>query len=783
MRANATLANFAGGELSPHLHARNDLDLYKTGLERAFNFFTTALGPSIYRAGFRMMHFTRNNQKGWLRKFQFNDQQTYWLEMTNEKIRFYKEDGVITQTPKNITGITQANPGVVTIAGHGWANGDEVFLENIIGMTELNGRSVVLSAVAANTFALKDVFGNNIDTTGYGAYVSGGAASRIYEIASPYTEAQIPYVQMTQNADTMYLTHKSHAPRKLTRTAHDNWTLATYARTNDPFTGAGNYPAAVAFTDDGRLVYGGTTNDPEKLFFSRAPDSSGTHYEDHTGGTNPTDAVVFRLAPVRGEVDAIRWITNTDRFLVVGTYSTVRRVFGATEEQSITANSITSRVTSGFGVDEARPASNGAEVYYIQRGRQILRSFEFDYRSDGYRTTDENLLADHLAYPGIFELADAQGQPDILWAARTDGMLLGVTYKNTEEITGWHRHALGGAHVNDFGTSVAFARVLSVGAMPRDNDNDQMWAVVERKIGGRTVRTVEQQTDRPHYPQFEDFYTGDETDDRRRYNNALYELQKQAVHLDMALSYDGSDNGAITIDPAAGATVQGNTGVQFVASGAFFTAGMVGRELWKKYDTTGGGGGQAVITGYTNSTTVTCTIKAAFDNADVVPAGDWFLTTDEVTGLWHMEGETVNVITDGGVHNTALVENARIQLETQASVVHVGYKYRGILKTLNIDAGSRTGSAQNKRRNMRECAIAFLNSGGASFGTDLYHLEPLEFRAGNDPMDRPVPLYTGVKIQSYRDSWEDEKRVFVVQDEPLPCTVMVIDAFVNTSDE
>ena len=72
-----------------------------------------------------------------------------------------------------ITGITQADPGVVTAAAHGWANGDVVLITDVSGMTEVNDEYFTIANVTTNTFEL-----SGVDTSGYTAYSSGGTADR-----------------------------------------------------------------------------------------------------------------------------------------------------------------------------------------------------------------------------------------------------------------------------------------------------------------------------------------------------------------------------------------------------------------------------------------------------------------------------------------------------------------------------------------------------------------------------------------------------------------------------
>lgn len=79
---------------------------------------------------------------------------------------------------RDITAITQATPGVVTAAGHGFSDGDVVWLSGVAGMTAVNQRYYVVASAATDTFALTTLDGSGVDTTGYSAYSSGGKVTR-----------------------------------------------------------------------------------------------------------------------------------------------------------------------------------------------------------------------------------------------------------------------------------------------------------------------------------------------------------------------------------------------------------------------------------------------------------------------------------------------------------------------------------------------------------------------------------------------------------------------------
>jgi hypothetical protein len=781
MITNALKQDFSGGEVSGKVSGRSDLPLYKSVMEWIQNFIALPQGPVTYRAGMTYVHHTRLHKYAVFIPFLFNDTQAYLIEATDLKFRFYKSTGIITEADKTITAITQTVPAQVTSAAHGYNNGDEVFINDVAGMTQINGRSYIVANKSTNTYELNDEFGNQINASGYSAYTSGGHSNRIYEITTPYTEADLQTLTYAQNADTMYIVSRFYAPRKLIRTGETNWTLNTFVRTSDPFTGSTEWPGAVTFTSDGAIMYGGTIGHPETIFKSRGPGSGGvSRFDDFTQPATPTatDAVTFTLAPIHGKVDSIRWLSNTDKFIVAGTYGSVRRIYGSSEDQPITPTSINARSVNAYGAAKIKPVPNGPQMLYVQRNGTIIRSVEYDYQIDGYQSLDKNLVSDHILGPGVVQICSQFGNPEILWGVRSDGLLAGLTYNDKENKYGWHRHKMADGDVEWAET------------MPRESNQDILWTITKRFINGRTVRHVEFMTDLPRYPEKLNFYTGvlNKADDDKRYQNALYEKQKFAVHVDSSVSYDGSALGTALssqVTPGAGATVVGTTGVTMTASTATFTASMVGRQIWKKYDEDGIGGGRFRIDAFSSSTVVTGTILTAFDSVEVITPGNWFLTASTISGLHHLEDTEVSIVIDGAIHPSRTVTNGVITLDPgkAASVITIGLPYVGLLQSMAIDQGGQSGPAVTKIKNMKECHIKFINSAGVAFGTNPYDIEKIDFRTTAQITGRPIPLFSGVKNQTYEDHSEREKHLYIVQNVPLPCTVSYMDTYISTTDE
>lgn len=225
---NLIQPSFAAGELSPSLWARTDLAKYHVGAALLRNFFVRYSGGASNRAGTQYVGRCLPGINR-LIPFTFSTLQSYALVFSALKMRVVMDGGFVLETAQAITGITRANPGVLTYTGSDPANGDWMYLEGIGGMTELNGRIVIVGNVnaGANTFELKSWDNININTSAFTAYTSGGTMERVYTIDSPYAAADLALLKFTQSADVMTLTHTDYAPRTLTRTGHTSWAFTT----------------------------------------------------------------------------------------------------------------------------------------------------------------------------------------------------------------------------------------------------------------------------------------------------------------------------------------------------------------------------------------------------------------------------------------------------------------------------------------------------------------------------------------------------------------------------
>ena len=488
-----------------------------------------------------------------------------------------------------------------------------------------------------------------------GQITSGGAA---YEISTPYSHTEVFDIKFAQSADVMYLCHKNHAVRKLSRTGHTSWTLSTVSFTETSTThllnGTDNNPKSVSFFEQ-RLVFAGTTNHPQTLWFSKSGD-----YENFTTGTADADAMIYTIAS--NQVNAIESIKATRTLIVMTTGGEFTVSSGATDDP-VTPTNLNIRKQSNYGSAGVDALSIGNSTIFLQRAKRKIRELSYNFDSDGYLAPDLTILSEHISSSGIIQM-DYQQEPfSIVWCVRTDGKLVGMTYNRLQDVVAWHAHDFGGTD----------AKCKSVAVIDIDTNEDQVYVIVERTINGSTKKYVEYLT--PY-----DF------------NSSLTTFH----YVDSGLAYSGS------------------------------------------------------------ATTI-------------------------LSGLNHLEGETVKVIVNGATHPDRVVSSGQISLDRSATTAKVGLGYVSSLQTMRLDEGAR-GTDQTKTKRIYDVTVRFFETVGAKVGPNETNLDEIPFRDSSASMSDPVPLFTGDKETEFPSDYGTDGFVLVKQEQALPMTILAIYARLELYD-
>jgi len=447
-------------------------------------------------------------------------------------------------------------------------------------------------------------------------------------------------------------------------------------------------------------------------------------------------------------VNVIRWFSPDEKGLLVGTVGGEWVIRAASLSDAISPTNVTAKKSTSYGSANISPVQVGKATIHLQRSTKKFREFLYFYDVDGFRANDLTILSEHITKEGIVELAYMREPQSIIWAVRTDGALIGMTYERDLDAlrAGWHRHEVGG-----FGDAAnGIAMVESIAVIPNsDATRDELWMVVKRYVNGAVVRYIEYTTK---------FF--DINDD-----------QHDAFFVDCGLTYD--------VPKTITAITKANPGVVTSASHGFSNGDRV-----RLYDVMG----MTEVNGETYTVANVATNTFELSGVDTtsyttyVSAGVARKLVSTVSGLTHLEGQSVTVCADGAPQPNKTVSAGAITLSTSAAVVHVGLGYNSDAQMLRLEAGAADGTALGKTRRIHRVGFLLNRSLGLQIGTSLGDLDTLTFRTSADPMTRAPALYTGIISETLSSDHDFQNQIAWRQSQPLPSTILAVMPQMVTQD-
>jgi hypothetical protein len=236
------------------------------------------------------------------------------------------------------------------------------------------------------------------------------------------------------------------------------------------------YPSAVVLYE-GRLGFAGTTRFPQTIWLSAIDD-----FFNFALGTTAADALELSLVDSGGNItlNRIRWLMPAENMLV-GTTHGEYRLIGSGDDPLSPVTPPRNRIQSTFGSDTVQPLKVGAALLFAQRQGSKLREMSYDERTQTtYVARDLTVTSNHLLQTArIVQLAYQPEPTSVVWAVRSDGQLLGLTYDLSEQVVAWFRWVTDGV-------------IESVCTIPHPTANaHQVWMTVRRTLGEAETRCVE----------------------------------------------------------------------------------------------------------------------------------------------------------------------------------------------------------------------------------------------------------------------------------------------------
>jgi hypothetical protein len=820
-RVHPFQTNFTAGELSPKLHGQVDFKKYNNGVETLKNMIVFPQGGATRRYGSRFVCEVKNSANATrLIPFEFNIEQTYILEFGNQYIRFYKDSGQITEATKSITGITKANPAVVTAASHGYSNGDHVWINDVGGMTELNGRRFTIANVTSTTFEL-----SGVDSSNYTTYTSGGTAAKVYEIATEYTSAQLSELQFAQSADVMYIVHPSHEPTKLTRTGHTSWSITDVDFEKGPYLDANTSTTTIALSSHtvgtGRTMTasattginaddGFQTTDIGRLVKYR------TGHLKITGYTSTTVVEVEILADAGSSSGSTDWslgaYSNTTGFPRAVSFFEQRLVFAGSTSYPQTIWGSQSGIYENFDEGDAEAAD--AFIYTIAANkvnaiRWLAPSKDLIVGTAGSefkvsRPTGEPLQPDNINIQqqttyGVYPLRPIQIGNLILFVQRQQRKVRQFYYRFEDDAYTAPDMTILAEHITDTGIKeVDYAQepdaiywavrndgVLLGMTFNREEDvvawhRHEFGGSIKYTFDGASVVTTN--TDDANNNGYitissHGFNTGDKIiyetgggtavdglEDGKEY----YIYARDANTVELALTYKQAiDRTVVQLADGSG-TSHSIASIAKVISVASIPEGgedqvwcIVKRRI---------NGSIVQYVEYLDKTVNTDSTLIGVVNGD----------SSSLTSLDHLEGESSTILIGDAVYPKQTVTSGAITISlpstTSTKTVEVGLGYTSTLKTLRVEAGGQAGTSQGRKKRYNEVMVRLLNTVGATINGDQ-----LPFRTSSTPMGQNIPEFTGDKRVTNL-GWDRDGQITVEQTQPLPMTILGITGTLVTSD-
>jgi hypothetical protein len=586
-----------------------------------------------------------------------------------------------------------------------------------------------------------------------------------YEIATPYTTADLADLSFTQSADVLYIAHRNYGPRRLSRLGPTNWTLAQLPYADGPYlslNGTATTLTASATTGTVTLTASSVTGINGGAGFSA--NDIGRYVRILIGATwgvaqisaftSTTVVSALVLLPIGGTTATTVWRLGS-WYGVEGSSATARYPGAVTFNQD--------RLT--FASTWAEPnridASNSGD--YINFTPTRLDGTVVDSNALAFSLNSSKVNAINWLVSDEWGLLAGTASSEWVVAASTTQVALTPTNVNAKQITNY-----GGTNVPPvrIGKSTLFVQ--------------------------RTKRKLREMT----------------------YQFTLGTFQAPDISLvSEHLTKGGIKEMAVQLAPHATVWLVTNEGVlvgiiydkdqdvvgwhrhqlggfsdvaqtlpPVVESIAAIPNTSIDRDdLWMVV--------QRTING---STVRTVELMQKFwEDGDTLPDA-YFVdcgatysgaATNTITGLTWLVGQTVSVLADGSVHPNCLVSaGGAITLQRNVTKAQIGLGYNSTGKTMRIEAGGADGPAQGKLKRIHRSIFRFFQSVGLNVQATNGNSYPQPWRTSADLMDNPVALYTGDKRWSWEGSYELEGQVSWTQSDPLPSNVLMVSAQLDTQD-
>ena len=762
-RVNAIQTNFTGGQISPRLFGRVDVESYRNSLKTLNNMIVYPQGGAGRRFGTMHVGEGKDSAAGTDRKFrlvpfEYSDTNAYCLEFGHNYIRFYAQSAQV-----------QSGGSAVEVSTtYTDAQLDELQFAQSADVLYIAHRSHPVRQLVRNSatsFTLSEVvfvdgpyLDDNTTSTTIAASATSGSVT-LTASASFFTSSHVGAIFRITNSGTTGYAKVTAFTNATTVTAAVQSALGgTSAVTTwreGAFSTERGYPGCITFFEQ-RLCLAGTAHRPQTVWVSKVDD-----YENFTPGANDDDPIPFTIAA--NKVNIIQWLSQARNSLFIGTVGAEWQVKGA-NNAAITPSNIIVRQQTSEGSARIQPVPIKNALLVIQRGGEKLHEVTFDFLTDSFQAPDLTLLSEDITSGGITHF-DAQRTPDpIIWAVLSDGTLSAMTYQPDQKIQAWHKHTIGGAASAATITVTDYANIaVSTDIVVTKSDGSTVTFSSEASSGDAPSTTNGWRPNESNNTTADNIYTAINA-------HADFTVANPAANVVTVTETQKAGTGPITLkssDPVRVATADESYAVaeSIAVIPKDITAGIYIDQVWLGVKRTVNGATKRYIE-YIDSTLNT--------DSSLTYSGS---STSSISGLSHLEGQTVAVKVDDAPQPDKVVSSGAISISPAGTAAEVGLPYTHTLTTLPPEFGAQAGASLSRLRRMHEVVLYLRASSGGLINSDN-----IIYRSSADDMGTALPLFTGTIRYTPDDSWDRDGNITISGTQPLPFNLTALIMGTNVSE-
>lgn len=740
-------SSFAGGEISPEVANRVDLDKYSSAVLKAANCLIRPYGPIYKRPGLKYIAQAKySDKKSILVPFNGGGNEDYLLEIGHEYIRIHKHGeylGIELATPfientlSNLR-FTQSADTMFIVSGDypvktlvrysdaSWAfsNFDisdmyfdmniidsaeettitpsattgsnitlqassDLFTADMSGMLiklkqEVETQEIHFSKTSSNTVEEQKVYVgeqwkiithgtwtgtveilksyDGVDWTSYRKYTGKNDYNPLESgsVTEPcYMKAEATITSGTCEVSLSAMSYDKEGIAKITSYESASVVYADVIKdfgntkaTKLYYWGAWcdkfGYPKTIAFFQD-RLCFGGSKAQPYMLWMSRTGDYGNFSVEKASGTVTDDSAIAVGLIS-RKQYQIKHLFASTDLIIL-----TVGNEWIISGGDVVTPSNINAKMQTTRGCNDVEPIAVGGRIVFIQGRGSTVRDMGYSYETDSYGGNDLTLLAKHIIHGvKIIDSAYKQEPDSILYMVRSDGTMACLTYIYDQKVYAW--------------STIETEGEIEAVTVIQEGDEDSVYVVVKRNIGGAVVRNIE------------------------CFNN----------------------NNNTCKDP----------------------------DCYIMLD---------------------CATQITLDKSEAT----------SVFNAPSLAGATINVLADDRFfENINVKSNGDFELPADATNVVAGLPYKMVIELPNVEIKTSDGTMQGRKKQISGCTLRLSNTLGGMIGNDENLLDMIQYDENSDTYK--LSLYSGDKeITMPVGGFNLEGRVTIVSDEPFPFNLLM----------